>query len=38
MEEIMEDGHMRITATLAAKGRFIDITIHMGSMEMTEEQ
>lgn len=35
MEEILEDGHMRIIATLAAEGRFIDITIHMSSMEIS---
>lgn len=35
MEEVLADGHMRVTATLTAQDGFIDITVHLGSMEIS---
>lgn len=35
MEEVLEDGHMRVTATLTAQDRFTDITVHLDSMEIS---
>lgn len=35
MEEVLEDGHMWVTATLTAQDRFTDITVHLDSMEIS---
>ncbi len=35
MEEVLVDDHMQITATLAARDGFTDITVHLGNMEIS---